>query len=126
MNGVDSEGIILLKGTCIGRKKLMDRNNTLSGASRQYIQCNNVSILLLRRRSANLVHSVQNKTFCDALMLIQNCGYISEPIHWVRGSNPGGGEIFRTCAYRPRWPTQRPTQSTPGLFPGGEAIGVRR
>ena len=34
MNGIDSEGIILLKGTCVGREKLMDKTNTLSGASR--------------------------------------------------------------------------------------------
>jgi len=34
MNGVDSEGIVLLKGTCMGREKLMDKSNILSGASR--------------------------------------------------------------------------------------------
>jgi hypothetical protein len=32
-----------------------------------------------------------------------------------RGSNPGGGEIFRTCPYWPWGPTQPPVQWVPGL-----------
>jgi len=59
-------------------------------------------------------------------MIIQNCGYISEPIHWVRGLNHGGDEIFRTRPYLLRGPTHCPTQLAPGLFPEGEAIGAWR
>ena len=33
----------------------------------------------------------------------------------VRGSNPGGGEIFRTSSDRPMGPTQPPIQWVPGL-----------
>jgi hypothetical protein len=34
MKGVDTGGIILLKGRCTGRETLMDKNSTVSGASR--------------------------------------------------------------------------------------------
>jgi hypothetical protein len=36
----------------------------------------------------------------------------------VRGSNPGGGEIFRTRRDRPLGPTQPPVQWVPGLSMG--------
>jgi len=40
-------------------------------------------------------------------------------IGWtVRGSNPGGGEIFRTCPDRPWGPTQPPVQWVPCLSRG--------
>ena len=38
----------------------------------------------------------------------------------VRGSNPGGGEIFRTCPDRP---TQPPVQCVPGLSGVGGQTG---
>ena len=36
----------------------------------------------------------------------------------VRGSNPGGVEIFRTCPDQPGGPTQPPVQWVPGLSRG--------
>jgi hypothetical protein len=35
-----------------------------------------------------------------------------------RGTNPGGGEIFRTYRDRPWWSTQPPVQWVPGLYRG--------
>jgi hypothetical protein len=36
----------------------------------------------------------------------------------VRGSNPGGGEIFRTCPDRSLGPNQPPVEWVPGLSRG--------
>ena len=33
----------------------------------------------------------------------------------VQRSNPGGGEIFRSCPHQPWGPTQPPVQWVPGL-----------
>jgi len=44
----------------------------------------------------------------------------------VRGSSPGGGEVFRTRPARPRWPTQPPVHWVPALLPGGTAAGASR
>jgi len=45
-------------------------------------------------------------------------GRVAQSGWTVRGSNPGGGEIFRTCPDRPRGPTQPPVQWVPGLSRG--------
>ena len=42
----------------------------------------------------------------------------------VRGSNPGGGEILRTCPDRPLGPTQAPVQWVQGLSRGYKAVGA--
>ena len=44
----------------------------------------------------------------------------------IRGSNPVGGEIFRTCPDQTRGPTRVLYIWVPGLFPGGKAAGVWR
>ena len=41
----------------------------------------------------------------------------------VRGSNPGGGEIFRTYPDRLPGTTQPPVQWLPNIFPWGKAVG---
>ena len=41
----------------------------------------------------------------------------------VRGSNPGGDDIFRTCPERP-WGTPSLLYNGYGLFPGGKAAGA--
>jgi hypothetical protein len=43
-----------------------------------------------------------------------------------RGSNPGGGEIFRTSPDRSSSPTQPPIQCVTRLFPGNKAAGAWR
>jgi hypothetical protein len=40
-----------------------------------------------------------------------------------RGSNLGGGEIFRSRPDRDSRPTKPPVQWVPGLFSGGKAAG---
>jgi len=47
------------------------------------------------------------------------------PTCWtVLGSNPGGGEIFRTCPDWPLRPTQPPVQWAPGLSRGKVRPGL--
>jgi hypothetical protein len=41
----------------------------------------------------------------------------------IRGSNPGGGEIFRTCPDR-SWGPPGLLYSGYSVFPGGKAAGV--
>jgi hypothetical protein len=43
----------------------------------------------------------------------------------VRGSNPGGGDIFRTCPDRP-WGSPSLLYSEYRVFPGGKATGAWR
>ena len=43
----------------------------------------------------------------------------------VRGSNPGGGEIFRICPERP-WGPLILLYNAYGAFPGGKAAGELR
>jgi hypothetical protein len=43
----------------------------------------------------------------------------------VRGSNPAGGNIFRTRQYRPWRPIQDPAEWLQGLFPWDKAAGAR-
>ena len=59
MKGVHSDVIILLKGTCIGREKLIDKNNTFLCKPTD-IQYNNIPIQLLRGFSGTLVHRLIN------------------------------------------------------------------
>jgi hypothetical protein len=42
----------------------------------------------------------------------------------VLGSNPGGGEVFRTRPHGFWGPTQPPIQWVLGLFPGGKTSGA--
>jgi len=44
----------------------------------------------------------------------------------VRGSNPGGGEIFRTHPGLSWYPPSRVDTALPRVYPGGKAAGAWR
>jgi hypothetical protein len=47
-------------------------------------------------------------------------------VGWVRGANPGGGEIFRTCPDRPWGSPSLLLYNGYRVFPGGKAAGAWR
>jgi len=73
-------------------------------------------------RSAACLHTNQSRSYLNHLVQYVKSGPGSVvgrlPTGWtVRGSNPGGGEIFRTCPDRPEDHTAFYTIGT-GSFPG--------
>jgi hypothetical protein len=61
------------------------------------------------------IYRIRPKTFQRVCRIAQSVQQLATG--WtVRGSNPVGGEIFRTCPDRPCEPTQPPVQWVPGLY----------
>ena len=76
----------------------------------------NIVMRVSRMRIASLVFGTLSYIYCGTSKLSLRTGR-------SRGSNPGGGEIFRTRPDR-RWDPLSLLYNGYGVFPGGKAAGA--
>ena len=96
-----------------------------------FLSVKNVSLCLQcdihpRRGSGSLQEVTAgqwNITYCGSTTDISKVSVVTATGWTVRGSNPGGGEIFRTCPDRP-WGQPSPLYNGYQVFPGGKVAGV--